>query len=184
MSKLNKKFEEGLILIKALEKLIECWRKLEDFDNYSVSSFGRVRNDITKRILKPGISSSGYYGVKLYQNNKKKTFLVHRLVAIYFIANPMNKKCVDHIDHDRKNNRIFNLRYATNQENSRNSSIQKNNTSGYIGVTYNKQKQKYRARYSLNCKLKHIGYYQTALEASEAYQAKIKVHYGEFANLN
>ena len=183
MSVLNKKFEEGLILIKELEKLIECWRKLEDFENYSVSSFGRVRNDITKRILKPGISSSGYYGVKLYQNNKKKTFLVHRLVAIYFIANPMNKKCVDHIDHDRKNNRIFNLRYATYQENNQNKSIQKSNTSGYVGVSFHKTKQKYQTRYSLNGKYQHIGYYQTALEASEAYQAKIKEVYKEFANV-
>ena len=183
MSQLNKKFEEGLILIKALEKLIECWRKLEDFDNYSVSSFGRVRNDITKRILKPGINTNGYYIVNLCKNGKMRTVNVHRLVAIYFIPNPMNKKCVDHIDHNRKNNRINNLRFATYQENSRNSSIQKSNTSGYIGVSYNKKAKKYVAQYKLNGRVKHIGYYQTALEASTAYQAKIKVHYKEFANV-
>ena len=134
MSQLKMKFEDGFKLIEALEKLIECWRKIEDFDNYSVSSFGRIRNDITKRILKPGTNKGGYYYVILYQNNKKKMFLVSRLVAIYFITNPMNKKCVDHIDHDRKNNRIFNLRYATYQENNQNKSIQKSNTSGYVGV--------------------------------------------------
>ena len=183
MSVLNKKFEEGLKLIKALEAIIECWRKLEDYDNYSVSSFGRIRNDITKRILKPATSSSGYYKVNLYQNNKKKTINVHRLVAIYFIANPMNKKCVDHIDHDRKNNHTSNLRFATYQENNQNKSIQKSNTSGYIGVCYCKRRKKYVAHYKLNGKLKHIGYYQNAEEASDAYQEKIKVHYGEFAHL-
>ena len=183
MSQLKMKFEDGFKLIEALEKLIECWRKIEDFDNYSVSSFGRIRNDITKRILKPGTNKGGYYYVILYQNNKKKMFLVSRLVAIYFITNPMNKKCVDHIDHDRKNNRIFNLRYATYQENNQNKSIQKSNTSGYVGVSFHKTKQKYQTRYSLNGKYQHIGYYQTALEASEAYQAKIKAHYKEFANV-
>ena len=183
MSVLNIKFEEGLKLIKALEKVIECWKKIEDYENYSVSSFGRVRNDMTKLILKPGTDYAGYYIVNLYQNRKAKTFKIHRLVAIYFIPNPMNKKCVDHIDHDRKNNRINNLRFATVQENNRNASKKKSNTSNYIGVCYCKQNKKYIAQYHLNGKLKYIGYYQTALEASKAYQAKIKVHYKEFANV-
>ena len=54
----------------------------------------------------------------------------------------------------------------------------------FAGINSNKKAKKYVAQYNLNGRVKHIGYYQTALEASEAYQAKIKVHYGEFANLN
>ena len=172
-------FRKGVELINSFER----WKVIEDYDNYSVSSFGRVRNDKTNRLLKLGSDGGGYFKVDLRFNNKRKTIRIHKLVANAFIKNPQNKRCVDHIDRNRKNNHISNLRYATDSENGMNKIKQSNNTTGYVGVTYDKRRGKYQARYSLNGKLKHIGYYNTALEASEAYQAKIKVVFGEFANI-
>ena len=177
--KLNLKI--GLELIKEMDKLIERWQTIDGYDNYSVSTFGNVRNNKTDKILKNLTNGDGYLFVNLYKNGIRKTKKTHRLVCQAFLTNPENKKCVDHIDNERKNNHISNLRFATYSENNRNASMKKTNTSGFIGVSFEKSKHKWRAKYTLNKKNKHIGYYNTALEASIAYQAKIKEHYGEFA---
>ena len=77
---------------------MEEFRKIANYENYSVSNFGKVRNDITNKILKPGINTNGYYKVILCKNGKKKTLTLHRLVAIAFIVNPDDKQCIDHIN--------------------------------------------------------------------------------------
>lgn len=175
----------GLELIKKVDRIIERWEKIEGYDNYSVSTFGKVRNDKTKKILKKLIdSSTGYYIVRLCKDGKAKTSRIHKLVAKAFFKNPQNKECVDHIDRNKLNNHFLNLRFATNSENGMNRSKQKNNTSGYIGVVFDKKNNKYTAQYKLNGKMKHIGRYVTAEQASKAYQEKIKEHFKEFANLS
>tara|TARA_R110002126_G_scaffold255862_1_gene398890 strand:+ start:439 stop:915 length:477 start_codon:yes stop_codon:yes gene_type:complete len=59
----------------------------------------------------------GYMQVALYKNGKRKMFKVHRLLAIAFIPNPENKRCVDHINGIRDDNRLENLRWVTHSEN-------------------------------------------------------------------
>lgn len=96
----------------------EEWRKVAEFDNYSVSNLGRVRNDKTGRILKQKTEKDGYFEVTLRRNPKQKTYRVHRLVAQAFIPQlDKNRDVIDHIDFDRKNNRVDNLRWLTIQEN-------------------------------------------------------------------
>lgn len=63
---------------------------------------------------------SNYGNVKSILYNKRKTFSIHRLVAAAFIPNPDNKPCVDHIDGNRLNNHVDNLRWATHLENNNN----------------------------------------------------------------
>lgn len=63
---------------------------------------------------------SNYGNVKSILYNKRKTFSIHRLVAAAFIPNPNNKPCVDHIDGNRLNNHVDNLRWATHLENNNN----------------------------------------------------------------
>jgi len=95
---------------------IEIWKSVYSYENYEVSSFGKVRNKNTGRILKQSIMG-GYYCVGL-SNKKTKTFSVHQLVSKAFIPNPENKHQVNHKDKNKLNNNIINLEWMTNQENS------------------------------------------------------------------
>ena len=71
----------------------------------------------------------------LYNNGKEKYFLIHRLVAKHFIPNIENKNCVDHIDNNKLNNTISNLRWCNSQENQHNRQLNNNNnTSGVKGI--------------------------------------------------
>lgn len=93
----------------------------------------------------------------------------------------------DHINRNKLDNRICNLREATPSQNNYNQTKQKNNQSGYKGVSYDKYRKgprKWRAQGKLNGKNKKIGRFTTALEAAHAYDAFAKQHHGEFACLN
>ena len=86
----------------------ERWKSVNGYANYEISSCGRVRNATTERMLKP--SDNGYQVINLRKNGKPKTHYIHRLVAEAFVDNPAEKRCVDHIDGNRKNNNCENLR--------------------------------------------------------------------------
>lgn len=97
------------------------WKKIEGYENYSVSDCGEVRNDTTGQTKTPTLNRrNGYYYVDLYRGNKRTKRPVHRLVALAFLANPENRPTVDHIDGNRTNNNVDNLRWATfSEQNSR-----------------------------------------------------------------
>jgi hypothetical protein len=96
---------------------MEEWLPIKDFDNYKISSLGRVCNINTGRMLKL-ILSGGYFKIRLSQNHNEKGFSVHRLVALAFISNPENKPQVNHKDKNRSNNNVSNLEWSTALENN------------------------------------------------------------------
>ena len=123
----------------------------------------------------------GYAHRTLHLNNGKvKTISIHRTI----MNNPLNM-VVDHINMDGLDNRKQNLRICTIKENSRNSKLQKNNTSGYIGVHKNiSSKKPWAARLGYNGKKIHLGYYYSEKEAAKAYNQKAIELYGKYAKLN
>lgn len=93
----------------------------------------------------------------------------HRIAwAHYYREQP--PKYIDHIDGNRKNNSIKNLRACTLSQNQQNRKVSSNNTSGYTGVSYMKSKGKYKAVIYNNSKPIYLGLFETAEEASEAYR--------------
>ena len=85
---------------------------------YTISNLGIVRSLLTNKVLNPGITKFGYYRVNLRdENNKCKSFFVHRLVALNFLPNPNNYLEVNHIDCNRLNNKVDNLEWVSKEQN-------------------------------------------------------------------
>ena len=82
---------------------------------YAITEDGQVWSHSHNKFLVQNIDK-GYYKVVFTINNKSKNFLVHRLVALTYIPNPDNKLTVDHINRNRLDNRVENLRWATKEE--------------------------------------------------------------------
>ena len=123
-------------------------------------------------IKKPSFDNHGYYHVDLRNENRRKSYRIHRLIAEHFIENPDNLPCVDHINGIRTDNRIENLRWVTNHQN-----LMNHKGKGY----YIKPNGKFRALICVNYKLIHLGTYLTEEEAKQAYQEACTKYKGEFA---
>ena len=158
----------------------EIFVNIANFPNYQISNHGNVKNVKTNRILKPGKSSNGYLVVNLMNEGDKSCKSIHRLVATAFIENPDNKQNVDHINHDKLNNHISNLRWATVSENNQNTSIGIRNTSGIIGVSFHKPSQKWRAQIDADGRRIHLGYFINKDDAIVARENAEIYHFGEF----
>lgn len=90
------------------------FKKINGFNHrYSVSNTGVIRNDERNTILKPMLSTSGYYYVHLVVERKKYTQYVHRLVGQCFISNPNNYEQIDHINGNKLDNNVSNLRWVS-----------------------------------------------------------------------
>jgi len=130
--------------------------EINGYSDYLIYDDGRVWSKPRKnsrghqmkgRFLKHGKNTSGYHKVCLCRDGKPKDFSVSRLVALHYIANPENKPQVDHIDRDKDNNHVSNLRWATIQENCDNRGMTIRNTSGHEYISYYKGSNKWRFHY-------------------------------------
>ena len=94
----------------------EIYKPIKDYDNYSISNLGNVKNNTNNKLLKIQ-KSSRYSTIGLNHNSKTNAFLIHRLVAQAYIPNPENKEQVNHIDGNKANNLLCNLEWMTQSEN-------------------------------------------------------------------
>lgn len=108
---------------------------IHDFPNYSIYADGTVKNTKRNQWMTIGLNRNDRYKtVMLCKNNKHYIFYIHRLIGLHFICNPGMNKCIDHIDRDKYNNNINNLRWVTHQQNMNNKKIYKNNKLGYKNI--------------------------------------------------
>jgi hypothetical protein len=184
IEKARKNIEDGFKLIGDMDKVFERWAPIQDYPNYKVSTLGRVQNIITGKFLKPQQNRGGYNYFCIINESGKKHRDIHRLLSLAFIPNINNKKCVDHIDGDKTNNNITNLRWATHTENNRNSMKRSHNKSGIKGVSWNKQCKKWEACIRINNKTNHLGMYANIEDANKAYENKAKEVFGDFYKAN
>ena len=151
---------------------MEKWKEIEGWPEYWVSDRGLVKSlkyGKTK-ILKPGLNIWGYLKVGLYRDSKRKWFLVHRLVALAFCDGYEENLQVDHINGDKLDNRAENLRWICHALNKVHQHKARSE-SGFIGVYRYPGciTKPYRAQANDGSgKLKHIGMFATAEDASAA----------------
>jgi hypothetical protein len=162
--------------------MVETYKKIEGFENYSVSDFGNVRNDNTGKNLKGSDNGEGYLKVCLMKHKRRHSKLIHKLTAEAFLLNPENKKCIDHIDNNKLNNNLINLRFATHSQNQQNASLSSRNTSGTKGVRWNKKQNNWRAEITINGKTINLGSFLNKDDAINIRVQRAKDEFGEYIN--
>lgn len=158
--------------------------QLKELLNYNFETGEFTRLVSTCNRVKVGdisgtIDSKGYFQISV--NNK--LYLAHRLVFLYMTgAWPADQ--VDHSNQIKTDNRWCNLRECTYSENQGNRTLQKNNKSGYKGVTWRKAEKKWYASVGFKGKHIYLGRYKEKKDAAMAYNDKATELFGEFACLN
>lgn len=150
-------------------KLLGIWGKgkialIDDCD----SKFAKFKWYVTRQ---------GY--VIRYHNYHGRTRLHNELLGI-----SSRITLIDHINRNKLDNRRENLRICNKAQNTINSPANKNNTSGYKGVTFCKKNGKWKAQLKVNYKNLNLGYRLTKIEAAKLYNEKAKEYFGEFAYMN
>lgn len=124
-----------------MEQWKTCVYNGEVFPNYEVSTEGRVRNIKTGKLLKNSLTDKEYLSVKLCKDNQTKFCRVHRLVACTWIPNPHDYTDVDHIDKNRQNNSVENLRWLSHKNNIPTNPKQRKIKCIETGQTFNSLRQ-------------------------------------------
>jgi hypothetical protein len=90
---------------------------IKDFENYLITKDGDIYRNITYTKLKCSSDKNGYLKIRLLNKSGRKSMFLHRLLAIQFIPNPLNKPFINHIDGNKSNNKLNNLEWCTHKEN-------------------------------------------------------------------
>lgn len=137
-------------------------KQIKGYDNYIITSNGKIKNTIRQEFIKPVKDKDGYLRVILCKNSNVKAFQVHRLVAEIFIPvpkrynpkiYPIDKLEINHLDGNRSNNSYINLEWCRSDENKLIMSISQTykKNCGYkdLIVIYKGDKDKMLAKYNI-----------------------------------
>lgn len=168
-----------------MQKQDEIWKDIPEYEGlYQVSNLGNVKSlerkswngfswiKQKKRILKPSDNGKGYLMLILSKNGKTKGFTIHQLVAMAFLNHTPSryKVVVDHINGDTKDNKLTNLQLLSNRDNILKGYSNKNLSSKYPGVTFNKRAKKFKATIYVKNKINvYLGYFKVEEEAYSFY---------------
>jgi len=150
-----------------MTKNIITQNRLKELLSYDLDT-GLFTWRISKLKVKKGVIAgtnfSGYTRIKV----DRKSYLAHRLAWLY--VHGYFPEFIDHINHERNDNRLINLREATRTDNARNVSKHKTNTSGVMGVSWRKDISKWAAFIRIDNKIKHLGCFINIDDAVSARQ--------------
>ena len=165
----------------------EIFKDIPNYEGiYKVSNLGNVKSlkrvvkrhnhydlPVKERILKPALSTNGYYSVVLVKKNSNKTFMVHALIAMAFLDHvPCGfKLVVDHINNIKTDNRLENIQIVSNRENS---SKNRKGSSKYVGVSFHNKTKKFLSTIYKDGKNKNLGLFTNEYDAHLAYQKALK----------
>ena len=140
----------------------EIWKELEGFSKYKFSNTGKIWSKCRNKEMLLDLKQSGYARIRLYNDDKEKykTLSVHRLIALTFIPNPENKPTVNHTNHNRADNRVENLEWATMAE-------QNNNKKEASKEVISKRLNNSRAVWRCSLDGKKLEYYKTLCDAED-----------------
>ena len=130
----------------------------------------------------PALTPVGWVGVNGYRETTVHgvRFYEHRLAWLY-MHGKLPSHYIDHINGNRADNRIANLREADNSQNVWNSCVFRTNTSGYKGVTWDQQRKKWYAYINFEGRMRSLGRHDTLEDAVQARMAAQERLFGEFA---
>ena len=149
---------------------------VELFDYLEGRLYWRANSGATKAGKLAGhVKSNGYTSIRIHNREYK----AHRI--IYLLHHGLLPEYVDHIDGNRSNNKIKNLRPATTSQNNWNSKRPCKNTSGLKGVCWYRRYQKWFARVQINGRQLHLGYFKNVEDAEAAVRNARELHHGEYA---
>ena len=149
---------DGFEDIKGYEKL------------YAINKEGCVYSHITHKELKP-VMSNKYYVVCLTKNKQPKNYYIHKLLSLQFIPNPNGLQDIDHINQNKLDNRLENLRWVTSRQNANN----RTNKSIHPLIWFSPYK-KYQVHFRVNKKMCHFGCYKTLDEALSERDCQLDLH--------
>ena len=130
---------------------------IPDCDGYFINKNGEILSKIKNKagkILKTQKEKTGYIKIILRLDKKPKTLRVHRLLALTFIDNPNNYNIVDHINRNREDNRLDNLRWVDCYQNNHNRSMHKDNKCGHKNIVSDTKKN---GKTYYLCRIQHKG---------------------------
>ena len=143
---------------------------------------GKVTRKIKRGTRWPAGEEVGTVGENGYRyfNIGSRLYLAHRIIWLY-VYGYLPDSDIDHINRNRDDNQLVNLREATRGQNNINSRLQKNNTSGFKGAYYDNRRDCWYAEIWVNNKKQFLGRFDSAEAAGAAYSAAAILHFGEFA---
>tara|TARA_R110001599_G_scaffold285705_1_gene488073 strand:+ start:284 stop:769 length:486 start_codon:yes stop_codon:yes gene_type:complete len=154
----------------------EKWKDVKNYEGiYQVSNLGNLKSLATSspKIINGTVTDKKYRRVGLTKNKITSNKMFHIIIAeAFFNYNKSSGFIIDHIDNNPLNNNIDNLQIITQRENC--SKDKKGYSSNYVGVSFDKRRNKWVSQIQINGKDKFLGRFISELEASKSYQNKLK----------
>lgn len=158
----------------------EIWKAIPGYEGmYEASTLGNIRSlrRVVNRITKPSVVLSpclrnDYLRVRLFKDrDNAKMFVVHRLVMLTFEGD--SDLTVDHINGNKSDNRLSNLRYCSHRDNCIHARSKMKHSSKYVGVSWDSRRENWRAVIHVNNKFVQLGAFNSEELAKSAYENKL-----------